>query len=142
MALGNSYRDQGQFGLAEAQFRAAIAIDATRSNYHSALAAVLASEQKPADAETEFRTAIGLDPKNAQAHFELAGLLSTEPNRQAEAAAEYEQARALDPKLVPPATATPAQTGCCRRHSGACVRNQAAQQALPPDPRFSGLPES
>ena len=85
-------------------------LDPARSNYHSALGALLVSEQKPAEAETELRTAIGLDPKNAQAHFQLAELLAAEPNRQAEANTEYEQARALDPKLVPPATPTPTET--------------------------------
>lgn len=109
VALGNVYADQGQFGPAESQLRAAIAIDPTRSAYHSDLGEILAKEGKPADGETELRTAIGLDPKNAQAHFRLGNLLASQPARQGEANAEYQQAKALDPKLVPPApAATPA----------------------------------
>lgn len=101
VALGNLYADQNQNGLAEGQYRAAIALDPSRSNYHSDLAGILAKEGKNPEAEAEFRTAIGLDPKNAQAHFQLANLLASEPNRAADAQAEYAQAKALDPKLVP-----------------------------------------
>ena len=106
-ALANLYRDQAQYPMAEAQLRAALAIDATRSNYHSDLGVVLAKEGKPADAQTEFKTAIGFDPKNAQAHYQLANLLSTIPGQQAQAQAEYDQAKQLDPKLVPPVAAPP-----------------------------------
>jgi len=106
-ALGNLYNDQAQYPMAEAQFRAALAIDPTRSNYHSDLGVILAKEGKPADAQTEFKTAIGFDPKNAQAHYQLANMLSTIPGQQAQAQAEYDQAKQLDPKLAPPVAATP-----------------------------------
>jgi tetratricopeptide (TPR) repeat protein len=107
VALGNLYTDQAQFPMAESQYRAAITLDSSRSEYHALLGATLAKEGRPADAETELRTAIGFDPKNAQAHFQLANLLSTLPNRQNDTKAEYDQARQLDPKMVPPAPITP-----------------------------------
>lgn len=110
-ALARLYSSQSQYGLAESQYRAAAVLDPTRVNYRMELAAVLDKEGKRAGAEDELRTAIGLDPKNAQAHFALANLLSSEPGRDAEAQAEYAQARALDPRLVPPsAAASPAAT--------------------------------
>ena len=107
VALGNLYTDQAQYPMAEAQYRAAIALDSSKSEYHALLGTTLAKEGRPADAETELRTAIGFDPKNAQAHFQLANLLSTMSNRQNDAKAEYDQARQLDPKMVPPPSATP-----------------------------------
>lgn len=119
VALGNLYADQNQNGLAEGQYRAAIALDPSRSNYHSDLASILAKEGKGNEAEAEFRTAIGLDPKNAQAHFQLANLLASEPNRAAEAQAEYQQAKALDPKLVPPAGAAAPETASAPAPAGA-----------------------
>ncbi len=109
-ALGNLYNDQAQYPMAESQFRAAIAIDPTRSNYHTDLGVTLAKEGRPADAQTELRTAIGFDPKNAQAHFQLANLLATIPGREADAQAEYAQAKQLDPSLVTPAAPAAAAT--------------------------------
>jgi hypothetical protein len=54
------------------------------------------------------RTAVGLDPKNAHAHLALAKVISGEPERQAEAEAEFAQVRTLDPTLMPPAPGAPA----------------------------------
>lgn len=104
--LGNLYADQGQYGLAEEQYRAAVALDPIKPDYLLALADVLRKANKPGAAETELRTALGLDPKNAQAHLAMANLLGAETGRSAEASAEYDQARALDPKLIPPAEST------------------------------------
>jgi len=108
-ALAGLYSSESQYGPAESQYRAATVLDATQVSYRMELATVLDKEDKRAEAEDELRTAIGLDPKNAQAHFALANLLNSQPGRQAEAPAEYAQARALDPRLVPP-SASPAAT--------------------------------
>ena len=93
--------------MAEAQYRAAIAIDPSKSNYHTALASVLAKQGRSAEAQTELRPRLASIPKNAQAHYQLGNLLATTPGHEAEAKAEYDQAHQLDPKLIPPAPAAP-----------------------------------
>lgn len=108
VALGNLYMDQSQYPLAENQYRAAVALEPERTAYHLDLSQSLIKQNKIDAAEDQIRTALGLDPKNAQAHYALANLLNTIPNRQAEAQTEYEQARALDPKLSGPAAANAA----------------------------------
>jgi tetratricopeptide (TPR) repeat protein len=107
VALGNLYNEQNQHGLAENQYRAAVALEPDRANYHLDLGEVLRQEGKLAEAEDQIRTAIGLSPKDAKAHLALANLLATEPARATEANAEFDEVRALDPKLMP-APATPA----------------------------------
>ncbi len=108
VALGNLYMDQDQYPLAENQYRAAVALEDERPEFHLDLAEDLIRENKLKDAEDEIRTAIGLDPKNAQAHYALANMLNAMPNRADEAKAEYDQARALDPKLIAPGEAAEA----------------------------------
>jgi tetratricopeptide (TPR) repeat protein len=107
VALGNLYNEQNQHGLAENQYRAAVALEADRANYHLDLGEVLRQEGKLTEAEDQIRTAIGLSPKDAKAHLALANLLAMEPARAAEANAEFDEVRALDPKLMPAPT-TPA----------------------------------
>jgi tetratricopeptide (TPR) repeat protein len=114
VALGNLYMDQDQYPLAENQYRAAVALESERPQFHLDLAQDLIKQNKLKDAEDEIRTAIGLDPKNAQAHYALGNLLSAIPDRADEAKAEFDQARALDPKLAAPgeaAQASPAAGG-------------------------------
>jgi len=108
--LGDAYAD-AEASMAEAQYRAAVALDPATVSYRLKLGELLQRRNKLREAEAEFLTAIGLEPKNAHAHLALANLLSGDPNRQAEAQAEYAQVKALDPSLmtVPPvATAPPA----------------------------------
>jgi tetratricopeptide (TPR) repeat protein len=122
--LGNYYANQGQGGLAEDQLRAAVALDPSRPDFRLQLADVLRKGGKTGAAEVEMRTAIGLDPKNAQAHFALATMLSAEPGAASEATAEFDQARALNPSLVPGAPSSPA----------------APPGALPPAPVAAAAP--
>ncbi|MGH7877953.1 MAG: hypothetical protein ACREQD_00490, partial [Candidatus Binataceae bacterium] len=108
--LGDTY-GAAQPSLAEAQYRAAVALDPATVAYRLALGASLQKGQKDREAEAEFLTAIGLEPKNAHAHLALANLLTGDANRLAEAQAEYAQVKALDPSLMPAApvaTVTPA----------------------------------
>ena len=100
-ALGDAYAEGAQPGLAEEQYRAAVALDPGNAGYRLALGDSLAKAQKPGAAEAELRTAIGLDPKNAHAHLALANLLGSETGRQEEAQAEAAEVRALDPSLMP-----------------------------------------
>jgi tetratricopeptide (TPR) repeat protein len=100
-ALGNLYSSQAQAGLAEAHYRAAVALDPAKATYRLSLGATLQKEGKHGEAEAEFRTAVGLEPKNAHPHLALANLFNAEPNRQADAQAEYAQVKVLDPSLMP-----------------------------------------
>src|SRR5271155_568070 len=108
VALGNLYNDQNQHGLAENQSRAAVALEPDRYNYHLDLGEVLRQEGKLAEAEDQIRTAIGLNPKDARSHLALANLLAAEPGRAAEANAEFDEVRSLDPKMLPASAATTA----------------------------------
>lgn len=132
MALGNLYNEQAQYPMAEAQYRAALAIDPSRSNYHAALGVVLEKQGRAADAQTELRTAIGFDPKNAQAHYQLGNLLATTPGHEAEAKAEYDQAHQLDPKLVPPAPATPPTVSATEAPAGGAASASKVKPVNPP----------
>ncbi|HUA33992.1 MAG TPA: tetratricopeptide repeat protein [Candidatus Binataceae bacterium] len=127
VALGNLYMDQSQYPLAENQYRAAVALEPERPAYHLDLSQALIKQNKLDAAEDQIRTALGLDPKNAQAHYALANLLNTIPNRQAEAQTEYEQARALDPKLTGPAPENAESTP----EAAATVAPAAAPSAAP-----------
>ena len=126
VALGNLYKDQNQRGLAENQYRAAVALEPDRDNYHLDLGEVLRQEGKTAAAEDQIRTAIGLSPKDAKAHLALANLLASEPGRQTESNAEFDEVRALDSKLMPaPAAAST---------TAAAVEPGGAPEVAPPAP--------
>jgi Flp pilus assembly protein TadD len=107
-ALGNIFAGQSQLGLAEEQFRAAVAIDPTNPTYRINIGILLQKTGRTGEAEAQLRTAVGLDPKSAHAHLALAKLISGEPDRQAEAEAEFAQVRTLDPTLMPSAPGAPA----------------------------------
>jgi len=129
VALGNLYNDQSQRGLAENQYRAAVALEPDRDSYHLDLGELLWKEGKTAAAEDQIRTAIGLSPKNAKAHLALANLLATEPDRAAEANAEFDAVRALDAKLMPAPVATTAATAPAE--TTASASGAAAPQVKP-----------
>jgi tetratricopeptide (TPR) repeat protein len=129
VALGNLYGDQNQRGLAEDQYRAAVALEPDRPNYHLDLAEVLRREGKTDQAEDQIRTAIGLSPKDAKAHLALAYLLAAQPARATEATAEFDEVRALDPKLMPSPAATPAATAS----TGATTTTASAAGAGAPE---------
>lgn len=122
LALAALFSRQRQWNQAEEQYRAAVALDPANAGTRLALASVLQSSNKAAEAERELRTAIGLDPHNAPARFALATLLDHEGGHEAEAAAEYGQASAIDPRLARPgpvasatsAEATPAASGATK----------------------------
>lgn len=106
-ALGKVFAEQSQPGLAEEQYRAAVAIDSVNPAYRINLATLLQKQGKLGEAEAHLRTAIGLDGRNARAHLALAKVLSAEPDRRAEAEAEFARVRTLDPSLLPSAVPAP-----------------------------------
>lgn len=125
-ALGNIFIGQSQLGLAEEQYRAAVAIDPTNPTYRINIGILLQKMGRTGEAEAQLRTGIGLEPKNAHAHLALAKLISGEPDRQAEAEAEFAQVRMLDPTLMPGAPTVPA--------SEAGASPIAPPGAMPPPP--------
>jgi tetratricopeptide (TPR) repeat protein len=128
VALGNLYSDQAQRGLAENQYRAAVALEPDRYNYHLDLGEVLRQEGKLAEAEDQIRTAIGLNPKDARSHLALANLLAAEPGRAAEANAEFDEVRALDPRMLP----APAATTAAAAPAGAATVTASTTAAVAP----------
>jgi tetratricopeptide (TPR) repeat protein len=130
VALGNLYLDQQQPSLAEEQYRAACALAPARASYRLQLADALRRENKMPQAEAEIRTAIGLEPQNAQAHLALAELLKSETGREAEAQAEMDRVRALDPKLAAQAAAPPAAAPGAAASAEAAATPAAAPAAI------------
>jgi tetratricopeptide (TPR) repeat protein len=131
-ALGGLYESEARTGAAEEQYRAAIALKPADSGYRLQLGALLAKANKAGWAEIELRTAVGLQPKNAQAHLALANLLNTTPNGKAEADAEYAEARALDPHLLPappPTAVEPTAPGAAPSAEAAVAPPSAAPVA-------------
>jgi tetratricopeptide (TPR) repeat protein len=134
-ALGNVYESQSAPGLAEEQFRAAVAIDPVSPAYRINLATLLQKQGKLGEAEAHLRTAIGLDGKSARAHLALARILSAEPDRGAEADAEFARVRALDPSLLP--AAAPAPSPAAGTSPGGPPMTAPAP---PPPPEAGGAP--
>jgi tetratricopeptide (TPR) repeat protein len=130
VALGNLYLDQQQPSLAEEQYRAACALAPANAGYRLELAEVLRRQSKLPQAEAEIRTAIGLEPESAQAHLALANLLKSESGREAEAAAEMDRVRALDPKLAEQAGAPPAAAPAAAASTEAAAPPAAAPAPL------------
>lgn len=135
-ALGNIYESQSQLPQAEEQFRAAVAINPVNPGWRINLAGLLQRQGKLGEAEAHLRTAIGLDGKSARAHLALAKLLSTEPDRSAEADAEFAQVRSLDPSLLPaaPPAAPPAAAGSTVAPSPSAASEEAAVPSAAPPP--------
>ncbi len=132
-ALGNIFVGQSQLGLAEEQYRAAVAIDPTNPTYRINIGILLQKLGRTGEAEAQLRTAVGLDPKNAHAHLALAKLISGEPDRQAEAEAEFAQVRTLDPTLMPAAPPPAPEAGASpTAPSGAPALPPAEAASVPP----------
>jgi Flp pilus assembly protein TadD len=139
-ALGNIFVGQSQPGLAEEQFRAAVAIDPTNPTYRINIGILLQKVGRTGEAEAQLRTAVGLDPKNAHAHLALAKVISGEPDRQAEAEAEFAQVRTLDPTLMPPAPGAPAPEAGAAPPSGPGAPPPSEATTAPPPPAAAGAP--
>ncbi len=135
-ALGNVFGSQSQPGLAEEQYRAAVAIDSVNPAYRVNLATLLHKQGKLGEAEAQLRTAIGLDAKNAHAHLALAKVLSAEPDRGAEAEAEFARVRTLDASLLPGAAAAPAPAA----GAPSPIAPPVTTSAPPPAPAPAGAP--
>jgi tetratricopeptide (TPR) repeat protein len=114
-----------------------VAIDSTNPAYRVNIAGLLQKEGKLGEAEAHLRTAVGLDGKNAHAHLALANVLSQEPDRGAEAEAEFARVRALDPSLLPgapggAASAAATSTPAAPASTTASVSTPAAGPAAAP----------
>jgi tetratricopeptide (TPR) repeat protein len=136
VALGNLYFDQQQFSLAEEQYRAACALAPANADYRLQLGDALSRERKMPQAEAEIRTAVGLQPQNAKAHLALARLLGSETGREAEAQAEMDRVRALDPKLAAESTPAAAPSAAAEASAPAPAATPAAMKIRPVNKLF------
>jgi tetratricopeptide (TPR) repeat protein len=95
-ALGSFYSRQGRFGEAEAELRAALALDPRFVPAYVNLADLMRAQQRDAQADTLLRAAIRQVPEAAVLHYTL-GLTLTRLGRKGEALAEFERAHTLSP---------------------------------------------
>ncbi len=91
--LGTELLDRGRLAKADAEFRAALAIDTTFVPAHLGLGNALTREGQFDEAEKEYRTALGMQPEAALVHHNLATLLA---DRGFVRAAEIEYRKAID----------------------------------------------
>ena len=105
--LGEIAQRQGHLAAAEAYYRLALDQDSRMPSALFNLAIVRTSVGATADAMALYRQVIAADPDSAVAHFNL-GLLLRQAGQAAEAQTELAAAQRLDPKLIPPATPSPA----------------------------------
>src|SRR5271166_2879054 len=96
IALGNLYIFEHKPDDAQVEFMKVLELDPKNAATHVALGN-LYNDQNQRGAADQIRTAIGLNPKDAKSHLALAELLASEPGRTAEAGAEFDEVRALDP---------------------------------------------
>lgn len=64
--------EAGEFGLAEARFRAALAQDYNRPNWHNGMGLALAKQGRAAEAIEAYELALSFDSKNAIYNYNLA----------------------------------------------------------------------
>lgn len=69
---GRAAYEAGEFGLAEARFRAALAQDYNRPTWHNALGLSLAKQGRATEAIEAYETALSFDSKNAIYNYNLA----------------------------------------------------------------------
>ncbi len=94
--LGNLYAQRGQSGAAEAEYKAARALDPTFVPADVSLAQLYAREHRDAEGERILRQALARMPDDAALHNAL-GLNLVRQRRSAEALAEIARAAELDP---------------------------------------------
>jgi tetratricopeptide (TPR) repeat protein len=101
LVLGTHHLNRGELGPAETWFRAAVAEDSSNANSQSGLGVVLARTGREAEALGPMTRAVKLRPNVPQFRKDLAALHASR-GACAEAGAEWEAARALDPLDLDP----------------------------------------
>lgn len=96
--LGNLLQLAKQSQEAEAAYRRAIELDATRASFHFNLGLVLEKRGDHRDAMKQYKTAVDLEPRHAWAHYQIGALLEKAGRKDA-AIRSYARAFALDPQL-------------------------------------------
>jgi tetratricopeptide (TPR) repeat protein len=94
---GNDRHREGKPGEAEAEYRAAIALDPGNAKPHYNLANVLRDQGALEAATNEYRVAINLNPKDVAAHINFGNTL-LDQGKFKDAIAEYQVVLTLDPK--------------------------------------------
>ncbi|MGO9514762.1 MAG: tetratricopeptide repeat protein [Steroidobacteraceae bacterium] len=95
-ALGNFYARQGRVEDAEAQLRAALALDPAFAPAYANLADLLRVQRRDADAERMLRNGLRQAPESGALHYSL-GLTLVRLGRHADALAEFKRAAQLAP---------------------------------------------
>lgn len=91
--------EEGEFDVAEAKFRAALAHDVYYASAHNNLGLVLLRSNRHYEAAWEFQYAAKLAPRTAEPRGNL-GILYENIGRLDQAISEYEQALQIDPDSV------------------------------------------
>ena len=94
--LGNIFLSKRDSKGAEAEFRAALALDPKHVNAHYFLGIILFSKDDKVGGEAEFRIALALDPNNVNVHCSLGNILKDKGDLVG-AEFEYRTAIALEP---------------------------------------------
>ena len=103
--LGAALRQKGETAAAQVEFQEARRLNKLKADMQAAVFSTntgiaLLKEGKLAEAIERLESAISSDPTNAQAHYHLALALIQKGDR-TRAAAAYERAKQLDPRLKP-----------------------------------------
>lgn len=96
--LGNLLQLAKRSEEAEAAYRRAIELDASRASFHFNLGLVLEKRGDRREAMKLYKTAVELDPRHAWAHYQIGSLLEKSGRKEA-ATRSYARAFALDPQL-------------------------------------------
>jgi tetratricopeptide (TPR) repeat protein len=96
--LGNEFELAGQFGAAETEYRAALALSPDDADAHNNLGSVWSKMPgRRGDAIAQLEEALRLRPGDGLAHYNLANAWAEEPGRGDDAAAQYREALRLEP---------------------------------------------
>lgn len=97
--LGVYYMEEGRFGDAEAEFRAALRLRPDHDKAHDNLGMLFAKQGRLEDSEREFKISLQLNPDNAKAHHNL-GLLYARRGLYEEAEREFRAAIGLGDEIA------------------------------------------
>lgn len=98
--LGAAWEAEGKFGLAMANYRAALKLDPSYVDVRYNIGHALAAQGKLEEAAAEYRTVLEMKPTHVFAHNNLGNALLGLGKPQ-EAAKEYEQALRIEPDYAP-----------------------------------------
>jgi tetratricopeptide (TPR) repeat protein len=138
LVLGTHHLNRGELGAAETWFRAAVAEDSSNANSQSGLGVVLARTGREAEALGPMTSAVKLRPNVPQFRKDLAALHASR-GACAEAGAEWEAARALDPLDLDPWRGRVEALWCAGDELRALEWAEEAERRFPGRPEVEAL---